>query len=133
MKDSFATDSGADDGGRVIRAFGQEAHVLVSSRQTNDAFCVLRIFASPANVTPPHLHRATDETFLIESGEVEIDGTSAWSPVTCTDCSEEWRDVFFLAAIDVIDENGRYSDTIMPAPAETEESGKLDPATPFPT
>ena len=72
MKDSLATDSGGDDGGRVIRAFGQEAHVLVSSRQTNDAFCVLRIFASPANVTPPHLHRATDETFLIESGEVEI-------------------------------------------------------------
>jgi hypothetical protein len=32
----------------------------------------LRFFIPPGNVTPPHLHRATDETFLIESGEIEI-------------------------------------------------------------
>jgi quercetin dioxygenase-like cupin family protein len=57
----------------VLAAFGQEAHVLVSSAQTGDAFCVLRFFIPPGNVTPPHLHRATDETFLIESGELEID------------------------------------------------------------
>jgi quercetin dioxygenase-like cupin family protein len=55
-----------------LRAFGQEAHVLVSSEQTGGAFCVLRFFIPPGNVTPPHLHRATDETFLIESGEIEI-------------------------------------------------------------
>jgi mannose-6-phosphate isomerase-like protein (cupin superfamily) len=57
---------------RVIRAFGQEGHVLVSSQETGDAFCVLRIFASPSSITPPHVHRDTDETFLIESGEVEV-------------------------------------------------------------
>jgi quercetin dioxygenase-like cupin family protein len=60
------------DNGRVIHAFGQEAHVLVSSEQTGNAFCVLRVSFPPGNVTPPHLHRATDETFLIESGEIEI-------------------------------------------------------------
>jgi quercetin dioxygenase-like cupin family protein len=60
------------DKSRVIRAFGQVAHVLVSSEQTGDAFCLLRIVASPGNVTPPHVHRATDETFLIESGEIEV-------------------------------------------------------------
>ena len=60
------------DNGRAIRAFGQEAHVLVGSEQTGDAFTVLRFFMPPGNVTPPHLHRATDETFLIESGEIEI-------------------------------------------------------------
>src|SRR6516225_4544447 len=60
------------DNGRVIRAFGQEAQVLVSSEQTGDAFCLLRFFIPPGNVTPPHLHRATDATFLIESGEIEI-------------------------------------------------------------
>jgi mannose-6-phosphate isomerase-like protein (cupin superfamily) len=54
------------------RAFGQEGHVRVSSEQTGDAFCVLRFFASPGNVTPPHVHHTTDETFLIESGEVEM-------------------------------------------------------------
>src|SRR5215468_12790167 len=60
------------DNGRVIRAFGQEARVLVSSEQTGDAFSVLRFFMPPGNITPPHLHRGTDETFLIESGEIEI-------------------------------------------------------------
>jgi quercetin dioxygenase-like cupin family protein len=58
--------------GRIIRAFGQEAHVLASSEETGDAFCILRIFASPGNVTPAHVHRGTDETFLIESGAVEV-------------------------------------------------------------
>ena len=41
-------------------------------RASRSSFCVLRISASPGNVTPPHLHRTTDETFLIESGEVEV-------------------------------------------------------------
>src|SRR5260370_3716942 len=63
--------SGAGKGG-VIQAFGQEAHVLVSSQETGDAFCILRISASPGNVTPAHVHRETDETFLIESGAVEV-------------------------------------------------------------
>jgi mannose-6-phosphate isomerase-like protein (cupin superfamily) len=72
MQENIGTDSVEVDNGRVLRAFGQEAHVLVSSEQTGDAFCVLRFFASPGNVTPPHVHHATDETFLIESGEIEI-------------------------------------------------------------
>jgi mannose-6-phosphate isomerase-like protein (cupin superfamily) len=66
-------ESASDNGNRrVIRAFGQEGHVLVSSQETGNAFCILRIFASPNSVTPPHVHRETDETFLIESGEVEV-------------------------------------------------------------
>jgi len=72
MKEIIGTDSVKVDNSRVLRAFGQEGRVLVSSEQTGDAFCVLRFFASPGNVTPPHVHQATDETFLIESGEVEI-------------------------------------------------------------
>jgi quercetin dioxygenase-like cupin family protein len=32
---------------------------------------VLRVSFPPGNVTLPHIHRATDETFLIESGEIE--------------------------------------------------------------
>jgi quercetin dioxygenase-like cupin family protein len=72
MTDDIVTNSVGTDGGRIIRAFGQEAHVLVSSEQTGDAFCMLRFSARAGNITPPHLHRSTDETFLIESGEVEI-------------------------------------------------------------
>jgi quercetin dioxygenase-like cupin family protein len=72
MNENIETKSPGIDKGPVIRAFGQEAHVLVTSEQTGDAFSVLRFFMPPGNVTPPHLHRATDETFLIESGEIEI-------------------------------------------------------------
>ena len=72
MKENIGTDSVEVENSRVLRAFGQEGHVLVSSEQTGGAFCVLRFFASPGNVTPPHVHHATDETFLIESGEIEI-------------------------------------------------------------
>jgi quercetin dioxygenase-like cupin family protein len=72
MTGNIATNSVGVGSSRVIRAFGQEAHVLVSSEQTGDAFCMLRFSSPPGNVTPAHLHRASDETFLIESGEVEI-------------------------------------------------------------
>lgn len=72
MHEFIATDSRGEGSSRAIRAFGQEAHILVSSEQTGNAFCVPRISASTGNVTPPHLHRTTDETFLIESGEVEV-------------------------------------------------------------
>ncbi|HYY31224.1 MAG TPA: hypothetical protein VE860_25010 [Chthoniobacterales bacterium] len=59
----------AVDDSHVIRAFGQVANVLVSSKQTGEAFCLLRLVSSPGNITPPHAHRTTDETFLIESGD----------------------------------------------------------------
>jgi quercetin dioxygenase-like cupin family protein len=73
MPDNIVTDAMGTNNGRVIHAFGQEAHVLVSSAQTGNAFCVVRVTSAPGNVTPPHLHRTTDETFLVESGEVEVD------------------------------------------------------------
>jgi quercetin dioxygenase-like cupin family protein len=72
MNENTETKSLEVDTDHVIRAFGQEAYVLVSSEQTGDAFSVLRFFMPPGNITPPHLHRSTDETFLIESGEIEI-------------------------------------------------------------
>ena len=72
MKENIGTASVTVDNSRVLRAFGQEGHLLVSSEQTGDGFCVLRFFASPGNVTPPHVHQATDETFLIESGAEEF-------------------------------------------------------------
>ena len=58
VNENIETKSLGVDNGRVIRAFGQEAHVLVSSEQTGDAFCVLRFFIPPGNVT----HR----TFIVQ-------------------------------------------------------------------
>jgi quercetin dioxygenase-like cupin family protein len=62
-----------ENGRRILRAFGQEAHVLISSEQTGDAFCLLRFFARPENTTPPHMHQNEDETFIVEAGEIEVD------------------------------------------------------------
>jgi hypothetical protein len=45
--DSTAEGPADHDNDRVIRAFGQEAHVLVSSEQTGDAFWVLQFFIAP--------------------------------------------------------------------------------------
>jgi hypothetical protein len=60
----------------------------------------------------------------IEAGPVEADGDSATGPVECHDCGEEWRDVFLLGAVDVLDENGRYADTIEPG----DDGGEPGPA-----
>jgi hypothetical protein len=68
----------------------------------------------------------------IKAGKAEADGDSAWSPVTCDECGQEWRDVFFLGAIDTLDEHGRYSDTIMPAPERSDDPGRQDATTPSP-
>jgi quercetin dioxygenase-like cupin family protein len=56
----------------VLRAFGQEAHVLVSSELTGGAFCIMRFFTPPGANPPPHTHQNEDETFIIEAGEVEV-------------------------------------------------------------
>jgi mannose-6-phosphate isomerase-like protein (cupin superfamily) len=69
---SMAQDLSRPQDGRVLHAFGQEAHVLISSEQTADAFCLIRFFIGPSNATPPHLHENEDETFIIEAGEVEV-------------------------------------------------------------
>ena len=62
MPENFINESVSGVGkGRVILAFGREAHVPVSSQETGSAFCVLRISSSPGNVT--HVHRETDEPF----------------------------------------------------------------------
>jgi Cupin domain. len=72
MPDESNKDLATNNSSRVLRAFGQEAHVLISSEETGSAFCILRFFASADSVTPPHTHQNEDETFIIESGEVEI-------------------------------------------------------------
>jgi hypothetical protein len=51
----------------------------------------------------------------IEAGEFEADGASAWSQVTYMECGAEWQDVFFLSAVETVEERGRYRETIMPA------------------
>ena len=57
---------------QVLRAFGHEAHVVVSSEEAGGACCVIRMFASPGNDVPLHTHRYEDKMFIVESGELEV-------------------------------------------------------------
>jgi ssDNA-binding Zn-finger/Zn-ribbon topoisomerase 1 len=43
----------------------------------------------------------------LEAGQGEFDADFAWVTVTCTDCGEEWHEVFHLATINPLDEQGR--------------------------
>jgi mannose-6-phosphate isomerase-like protein (cupin superfamily) len=61
-----------DQSHKVLRAFGHEFHVLVSSEQTGGTSCILPAFASPGNDVPLHVHRFEDEIFIVESGELEV-------------------------------------------------------------
>jgi transcription elongation factor Elf1 len=54
----------------------------------------------------------------IEAGPVEADADSAHGLVSCETCGGQWRDVFVLAAVDQVDDGGRYVDTVEPAPRE---------------
>src|SRR5262249_40563218 len=75
-------------------------------------------------------HCAYCQSSEIEAGKVEADGASAWSHVMCNECGREWQDVFFLGAVDVIDESGIYCDTVMPASENPDSRVMTDPLTP---
>jgi hypothetical protein len=58
----------ADQYYQVLRAFGHEAHVIVSSAQTGGTSCIIRMFAPPGKDVPLHTHHFEDEIFVVESG-----------------------------------------------------------------
>jgi mannose-6-phosphate isomerase-like protein (cupin superfamily) len=80
------------ENGRVLRAFGQEARILISSEQTGNAFCLMRFVVSSGGNTPPHLRQNEHETFIIEAGEIEIDrGGGAGVEKTAAGLKRNWR------------------------------------------
>lgn len=50
----------------------------------------------------------------LEGSRVEIDAETATQHVRCETCGEEWRDVYVLSGVDVLDPLGRYKTTIFP-------------------
>jgi mannose-6-phosphate isomerase-like protein (cupin superfamily) len=72
MNDRTRQDANRNQNRQVLRAFGKEAHILVSSEQTGGTSCVLRMFASPGEDVPLHTHDLEDEIFIVESGELEV-------------------------------------------------------------
>lgn len=67
---------------KVLRAFGHEFHVLVSSEQTRRTSVSCRVFASPGTYVPLHIHRFEDEIFIVESGETRRDRSKIRSGIS---------------------------------------------------
>ncbi|SHJ71046.1 Cupin domain-containing protein [Rubritalea squalenifaciens DSM 18772] len=61
---------------RVIRAFGDEMHLLLSAEDTGGKFTMWTNFTPPGGGPPPHYHENEDEWFWPLSGPAEflIDG-----------------------------------------------------------
>jgi len=48
----------------------------------------------------------------LEAGRIEVDSGGAWQDVECAGCRRLWREVFALTGIDVLDQDGRYVDSL---------------------
>ena len=64
--------------GRVLRAFGEEVTVLLSSEQTGGAFTMFTEVTPPGGGPPPHWHANEDEWFFVLDGTVSFFVEGAW-------------------------------------------------------
>ncbi len=60
---------------------GDLVEILVTSKETNGSFCVLRQHSKPWGGPPPHIHANEDEFFTVMEGEYEIFDGEQWHPV----------------------------------------------------
>ncbi|MEZ2345479.1 cupin domain-containing protein [Terriglobus sp. RCC_193] len=61
--------------------FGELVEVIVSSKETNGTFCVIRQYSDPGGGPPPHIHSREDEFFTVIDGEFEILNRGIWHPI----------------------------------------------------
>jgi quercetin dioxygenase-like cupin family protein len=72
MRNNINKDINSTQNDKVLRACGQEPHVLISCGQSGGACGVIRMFASPGHDVPLHTHHFEDKIFIVESGELEV-------------------------------------------------------------
>ena len=58
--------------GEYLEAFGDRAHILVSSRDSGGGFCLAESETPSFCGPPPHLHEREDEVFVIRAGRYEF-------------------------------------------------------------
>ncbi|SDE78853.1 cupin domain-containing protein [Terriglobus roseus] len=61
--------------------FSELVEVIVSSKETNGTFCVIRQYSNPGGGPPPHIHAKEDEFFTVIDGEFEIFDGANWHPI----------------------------------------------------
>ncbi|WP_263408391.1 cupin domain-containing protein [Terriglobus tenax] len=67
---------------KQFHVFGELVQVLVTSEETQGAFCVVRQYSLPGGGPPPHVHRNEDECFTVIEGEYELFDGTQWKPVS---------------------------------------------------
>ena len=65
--------------GNVLRAFGEEVTVLLSSKQTGGAMSLWIEATPPGGGPPPHYHLNEDETFVVQEGRFAFFRDGEWS------------------------------------------------------
>ena len=66
---------------QVIRAFGSELIIHLSTQQTGGRITMLTSIQPPGVGTPPHFHRNEDEWFFVLDGPTEFFNDNAWAEV----------------------------------------------------
>jgi quercetin dioxygenase-like cupin family protein len=64
--------------GRVMRAFGEEAVLHLSSEQTGGVVNVWTEITPPGGGPPPHYHENEDEWFVVQEGRVAFFSDGEW-------------------------------------------------------
>ncbi len=65
----------------IFRAFGDEAHVLISGDQTGGNYAMILEVTPPGGGPPPHWHDHEDETFYVLEGRASFLANGEWTEV----------------------------------------------------
>jgi quercetin dioxygenase-like cupin family protein len=66
------------DGGKQLRAFGEEVAVKLGGGQTGGKLTLWVEVTPPGGGPPPHIHEGEDELFLVQKGRVQFWVKGEW-------------------------------------------------------
>lgn len=67
--------------GRVLRAFGEEVHLLLTGEETGGSQTLWTELTPPGGGPPPHYHVHEDETLFVLEGQVSFFRDDRWQEV----------------------------------------------------
>lgn len=76
---------------KKFEVFGEPVEILVTSEETNGAFCVLTQISPPGGGPPPHIHQREDELFTVVEGEFEVFDGQDWHPLRAGESAYKLR------------------------------------------
>ncbi len=71
----------AQEGDRVLHAFGEEVHLYQTGEETEGRFTLWLEITPPGGGPPPHYHESEDEWFHVLEGRVSFFRNGEWTEV----------------------------------------------------